>query len=164
MRFYPDVTLLVKGILLMNIERHKPVTHKRRKPWTMEELRFVELHYGSLLVCEIAEHLGRTSGSVKSMAHRLGCNGTHLHWTDDDKAVLTTHYATGAKMQTVMSMLPGRTWAGIMSMIDRMGIVRRQWQPQECRILEKYYASEGLVLLNACRAEQYRRWQIRLML
>lgn len=130
----------------MGTRMNEPVNVKphRRRPWTAKELQFVEEHYGSLSAGEIATRLGRTAGSIISMAWRLGCNGKQLHWTDDDKAVLTTHYAAGADKASVMAMLPGRTWTGIMSMVYTLGIVRRRWKPEENRILEKYYATEGV--------------------
>ena len=126
------------------MDKHNTVKQYHRKLWTTEELRFVEQRYGTLLVTEIAQRLQRTPGSVKSMARRLGCGGKQLHWTDANIAVLTTHYAAGADKATIMAMLPERTWTGILSKVFALGIIRRKWQPEEYRILEKYYASEGV--------------------
>lgn len=120
------------------------VKKNSRRPWTTEEIRFVEEHYGVLTARDIALHTGRTTSSIISMARRLKCNKKQLHWTDDDKAVLTTYYAAGADKVSVMAMLPGRTWAGIMSMVYVLGIVRRKWKPSENHILKMYYSSEGI--------------------
>lgn len=126
------------------MKANKTVSQARRKTWTTEELLFVEKHYGSLMVSEIAGHLGRTPGSVKSMARRLGCGGKQLHWTDADISVLKADYAAGADKAAVMAMLPGRTWSGIMSKVYVLGIIRRKWRPEECHILAEFYASEGV--------------------
>lgn len=40
-----------------------------QKPWTAEELKYLETHYGKVPTREIAAVLGRTLASVKSKAN-----------------------------------------------------------------------------------------------
>ncbi|QGX92479.1 hypothetical protein EFZ10_13085 [Tatumella sp. TA1] len=112
--------------------------------WTVKELNFVEANCGLLTAAEIGLRLGRSTSSVRSMIHRLGCgNQTHTAWTDVEKEILLVHYAGGADIREVMTMLPGRTQKSIESMACKLNIIRRQWLEEENAILQQYYATEG---------------------
>jgi hypothetical protein len=110
----------------------------------VEEIRFVEQNYGSLSAAEIGKQLVRTRASVKSMANRLACCADYNFWSDAELEVLLTHYAAGADVGTLMTMLPRRTRSGIITKVNSLGIYRRRWSEEENRILRKYYALEGI--------------------
>lgn len=128
----------------MNKERGQIVSRNSRTAWTIDEIRVVEQHYGTLSVAEIGKLLGRTRSSVRSMANRLKCCAEYDLWSDAEVDILRTHYAAGADMGTLLAMLPRRTKAGIRSKVDTLGIIRRRWREDENRILRKYYLLEGI--------------------
>lgn len=115
-----------------------------KKTWSVKELNFVETNYGLLTAAEIGQRLGRSASSVRSMIHRLGCGKqAHTAWSDMEKDILLTHYAGGADIREVMTMLPGRTQNSIEGMAQKLNIIRRQWLEEEIAILQQYYATEG---------------------
>jgi hypothetical protein len=118
--------------------------NRPKKAWSVKELNFVEANCGLLTAEEIARRLGRSVSSVRSMIHRLGCGKqAYTAWTDAEKEVLLIHYAGGADIGEVMTMLPGRTQKSIESMAQKLNIFRRQWLEEENAILQQYYATEG---------------------
>lgn len=48
------------------------------KPWTTDEARFLREHYDENTVYDVARKLGRSSGSVRGMARRMGLRKHHL--------------------------------------------------------------------------------------
>lgn len=117
----------------------------RRSRWTLQEMRYVEKHYGTRTAASIGASLGRPASSVACMAGKLGVRkGTSLIWTEAEKGVIYVHYAAGMNMQDIMAKLPGRTYGTILAMADKLGIKRpSRWSQKECGILKAYYPSEG---------------------
>lgn len=69
----------------------KPRFH--RSPWMINEIEFVEKHYGSQSAREIGEKLGRSANGVARIAHHsgLGQRATSF-WTEDLLIRLTKTY------------------------------------------------------------------------
>lgn len=111
--------------------------------WTLEEMRVVERLYGTLSPAEIGAQIGRSWAAVKTMAHKLGVCRPYRLWTEEERAVLLTHYAAGVDMKEVMTMLPGRSMESINAQVNQLGIFRRRWTREENDILRKYYLKEG---------------------
>ncbi|CNI02623.1 Uncharacterised protein [Yersinia kristensenii] len=116
-----------------------------RTAWTLGELTFVEAHYGKIPTTEIATHLGRTVTAIRLAAKELGlCKVQAGSWTEEEKAVLRTHYADGAGIAYVQTQLPGRAKHSITEKARDMGITSaRNWHPDEVRILTQFYPKMG---------------------
>jgi len=125
---------------------NKPVNRNSRIEWTVEEVRFMEQHYGTLPVAEIGKRLGRTRSSVRSMANRLKCCAEYDFWSEDELEILRTQYVAGVDMDTLLAMLPRRTKSGIMTKVNGLEIFRRRWREEENRTLQKYYPLEGIAV------------------
>ncbi|TNL06723.1 hypothetical protein CYD30_19640 [Kosakonia cowanii] len=129
--------------------KNKPRNH--RSAWTLKELRFVEEHYGKIPAREIAIELGRTLLSVKTTARSLGYRKIQsmLPWTEDEIAILRTHYAGGAGIHRVSELLPGRNPRAITAHARKLGIqsgryLARAWSEEELAILKQYYPALGV--------------------
>ncbi|PHI32796.1 hypothetical protein CRN84_21470 [Budvicia aquatica] len=112
----------------------------------MHELQFLETHYGIMMTADIAAQLGRTLVAIRLAARQLGCsqeqNGP---WTDEEKAIIHTHYADGRGIAYVSQLLPGRKRKTIFAMARELGVKSaRNWQPYECQILTEYYPDIGV--------------------
>lgn len=65
-----------------------------RSSWTVQELRFVETHYGVMKTVEIAKTLGRTAVSVRLAAQSLGCcKAASVPWTEAEEDIIRQEYA-----------------------------------------------------------------------
>ncbi|HAK2952859.1 TPA: hypothetical protein H2A08_003381 [Salmonella enterica] len=116
-----------------------------RSRWTTRDIRFIEQHYRTLSIADIATRLGRTPGAVALIAYKLGCRRKPCHpWTEQEKEIIRVHYAEGAGIANVMKLLPTRSENAIFSMAESMGIVSgKRWRKDELRTLEKYYPEYG---------------------
>ncbi|MEQ4973947.1 hypothetical protein ABN097_06560 [Enterobacter cloacae] len=129
--------------------KNKPRNH--RSAWTLKELRFVEEHYGKIPTRDIAVATGRTPVSVRAAARSLGCGKIQsmLPWTEDEVAILRTHYAGGAGIHRVSELLPGRNPRSICAHARKLGIqsgrhLARAWSEEELVILKQYYPALGV--------------------
>ncbi|MDN8559122.1 hypothetical protein [Citrobacter werkmanii] len=117
-------------------------------PWTLEHLRFLERHYRSLPLAELAESLGRSPGAVALMADKLGCRGERgLVWTEAEMDVIRCHYGSGVGAEFLQQLLPGRTVSAIFTQAEKMGVLSgRFWNEEEREILKAYYPTEGTMV------------------
>ncbi|UAN48616.1 hypothetical protein KGP17_15755 [Serratia sp. JSRIV001] len=111
----------------------------------MTELNYVETHYGKTPTREIAAKLGRGYSAVHMAAQSLGlCKKQAQEWSEEDIAVLHTHYAEGAGITYVQTLLPGRSKQSISVKARELGIRSGyHWEPSEERILRDFYAQMG---------------------
>lgn len=116
-----------------------------RARWTLEHLRFLEKHYLSMPLTEMAALLGRTPGAVALMADKLGCRRKrNAQWTEAEMATIRTHYARGDGAEYVAGLLPGRSVSAIFAMAEKMGVSSgRFWHEEELQILKTHYPVEG---------------------
>lgn len=122
-----------------------------RTAWTVADMKYVEQHYCFGALAEIAQHLGRTKGSVIAMAAKLGCLTKRApSWSDAEKAVLLRHYAARTPMHELRTMLPGRTPPAIMEAAKKLGLSRPEitWTNDEIQCLQQHYTSEGQRVLR----------------
>lgn len=126
----------------MNIQKK---FRNNRARWTTRDIRFIEQHYRTLSLADIATCLGRTPGAVALMAYKLGCRRKpYLPWTEQEKEIIRVHYAGGAGIANVMKLLPTRSESAIFSMAEAMRISSgKRWSKDELRTLEKYYPEYG---------------------
>lgn len=113
--------------------------------WTIADLTYLEQHYRSLRLTDIAEHLGRSPGAVALMADKLGCRGERgAEWTQREMDIIRHHYGSGVGAGFLQSLLPGRSVSAIFSMAEKMGVLSgRFWREEELEILKTHYPSEG---------------------
>lgn len=115
-----------------------------RLRWTLEELSWVEKHYHNMPTLEIAARLGRTVTAIRLAARTLGLSQTQTPWREEELAVLYTHYADGAGIAYVQTLLPGRAKKSITAKANGLGITSaRNWHPDEVAILRAFYATMG---------------------
>jgi hypothetical protein len=125
-----------------------PRNHRDR--WTIQELSFLESHYGEEKTAKIAETLGRSVVSVRLAARKLGCRKLKvmMAWTKVEIAVLHTHYAGGAGIHRVSQLLPGRSPKSIQAHARKLGITSgryksRKWSEEEFSVLCQFYPTLG---------------------
>lgn len=116
-----------------------------RSSWTVQELRFVETHYGVMKTVEIAKTLGRTAVSVRLAAQSLGCcKAASIPWTEAEENIIRQEYAQGTSMSKIMELLPGRTRNAIVFRAEKMEIIHPViWSEEELRVLKQYYPAMG---------------------
>lgn len=116
-----------------------------RSRWTTRDIRFIEQHYRTLALTDIATRLGRTPGAVALMAYKLGCRRKPCApWTEQEKEIIRVHYAGGAGIANVMKLLPTRSEKAIFAMAKAIGIASgKRWRKDELRTLEKFYPEYG---------------------
>ncbi|TKV05707.1 hypothetical protein FDX19_21915 [Citrobacter sp. wls619] len=122
---------------------NKTKTETRRVSWTVEELRFLEEHTGTMTQAEMAKHLGRTRLAVKATVRALGRGKA---WTEAELDIVQTRCISQAGITQALPLLPGRERPAVFLMAVNMGLISdgcRNWSEAEARMLEKYYPSEG---------------------
>ncbi|EEC0294393.1 hypothetical protein YV76_001772 [Salmonella enterica subsp. enterica] len=119
---------------------------KHRQDWTLQELQFVEAHYGVMKTAEIAETLGRSVVSVRLVARNQGRNKTSRAWTEAEEDIIRMEYAQGSRIKKIMERLPGRTRDAIVQRAEKMEITNASfqgWSKQEQQLLKQYYPAMG---------------------
>lgn len=128
----------------------KSALHRNhRMAWTLRELNFIEKHYGSMKAIEIAEYLGRSLASVRSVACQLnGAVKKREIWTEAEKEIIRTYYAKGS--EHAMVRLPGRTRRTVSWMAKKLGVVsERNWSRKEESLLKKLYPLRGTAMADS---------------
>lgn len=122
---------------------HTPRNHRSR--WTITELNYVEAHYGKISTRKIAAKLGRGVSAIRMAAQSLGvCKEQAQAWSEEEIAVLRTHYAEGVGITYVQAHLPGRAKKSIFAKACELGIdSAHYWHPDEEQILRECYAQMG---------------------
>lgn len=132
----------------MSEKLQKPRNSRSR--WTLDEIHFVEKHYGKMPPAEIAAKLCRTLGALGIMADKLGvrCQQSPL-WTEKEEAVLRTHYVAGMEIEQLLQLLPGRPICAVYSRAQRLGLIRgKYWREEECQIVREYYPEHGTAIVG----------------
>ncbi|WP_267432448.1 hypothetical protein [Erwinia psidii] len=107
--------------------------------WTVDEITFVEQHYGQLSAREIGERLDRSANGVARIVQLSGLSrGATPPWSEEELVLLRTHYTEG--IEYVMSLLPGRSRKAIFRQASLAGLTgRSRWSREEKAFLEKHY-------------------------
>lgn len=116
--------------------------HRNRwSEWTVTDLTFLEDNYRTMPLSDIARTLGRTPGSVRLMAHKLACKEKVLsRWTAKEDEIISQHYAAGAGVAFIVTLLEGRTPSAIFARADTLGVTSgRYWREDELQILKEQY-------------------------
>ncbi|MBJ9293281.1 hypothetical protein GHT40_03100 [Citrobacter werkmanii] len=124
---------------------------KYRTPWTSEEIEFVKKNYGYMMTSLIAEKLGRTVDAVRWVVRnqKQKLMAPYQPWTEEEKAIIRTHFKAGSGIAQIMSLLPGRTRGAIYLMKDKLNVHSpRQWNEQERQVLVQYYPVEGMAVAD----------------
>ncbi|TKV08984.1 hypothetical protein FDX19_13600 [Citrobacter sp. wls619] len=129
------------------MKRHK--NRRYRTIWTFKEFKFVEENYGIIPTTLIAETLGRTVDAarwvVRNQEKRL--RDPYQPWTEEEKAIIRTHFTAGCGIAQIMSLLPGRTRRAIYLIKDKLNVHSpRHWNEQERQVLVQYYPVEGMAV------------------
>ena len=119
-----------------------------RSCWTLRDLEYLEQHYKSQPVAEIAAHLGRSPGAVALMADKLDCRRKkNPPWTETEIDIIRQHYGSGVGAEFLQQLLPARSVSAIFTMAEKMGVASgRFWREEELEILKTYYPSEGTLV------------------
>lgn len=102
-QYYPSMGVKVKPML--SVERSDVAIQNRAKimglvcksRWQEEEKIFLRKNYGRLSNKEIAEKIGRTEKSVRSIANKLKLNNIYRHWDDEETEILKRYYPIEGK-------------------------------------------------------------------
>ena len=109
--------------------------------WTVDEITFVEQHYGQLSAREIGERIGRSANGVARIVQLSGLSrGVAPPWSEEEQALVRAHYTEG--IEYVMSLLPGRSRKAIFRQASLAGITgRSSWSREDKSFLEKHYGN-----------------------
>lgn len=124
--------------------------HFRR--WTDEDWQLLRAHQHASLDTLRALFPERNTSSLQHALVRLRKKQGDktpvrkvLPWTEEEKAILLTHYETSMPVKQILSMLPDRTQASVFAMTKQLGLTRsNDWTEAELVILRRYYPSEGM--------------------
>lgn len=117
----PEWAITRKRIWYTCLAAHE--TTERTGP--LAEMDYLEENYRAHSLAYIAEHLGRTVKAITGMAVQLRCTEKNIqHWSNTEKTVLLHHYDSPTSLQTIFSLLPGRSPTAIMAMARKMGLSR----------------------------------------
>ncbi|HFQ8226957.1 TPA: hypothetical protein ACHTCC_004888 [Citrobacter freundii] len=118
-------------------------SHPLRTRWTLPELCFLGQRDGKIPTRGIAEYPGTRSGFDPKMP---GCRKIEamLPWSEEEVAILRTHYAVGESARSVSQLLPGRNLSSIQAHAAKPGIqsgahLARLWNEEELAALRKSY-------------------------
>lgn len=125
----------------MSEKSHKP--RNSHSHWTLTDIRFVEVHYGNRPTKEIAAILGRSVIAIRVVVDDLKLGKKLAEpWTEEEIAVLRAHYAKGAGLAHLQTLLPHRSRAAIAARASQMGITgKKSWSARENRFLKKHYGT-----------------------
>lgn len=130
-RYYPDKEKCLKYIhnrTWTGIVRRASVlglTKEPNKSWSEEELAFLRENAATMSTEDMAKHLGRTVGSVRTKRQRLGVEGMQANlWTSEEDAIIREFYPT-MSWQELLEKLKGRTDAQIKQRASKLHIRRR---------------------------------------
>lgn len=119
--------------------------------WTPEELEFVKTYYGIVPTVKIAEILERSFDAVRWVVRNQEKRlmDSYQPWTEEEKAIIRTHFTAGSQIAQIMSLLPGRTRGAIYLMKDKLNVHSpRRWNEQERQVLVQYYPVEGMAVAD----------------
>ncbi|MEJ5074347.1 hypothetical protein WH357_18725 [Enterobacter ludwigii] len=68
----------------MKRDKHASEARNDGVHWTVSELNYLEAHYQTAPLVDIATHLGRTASAIMAMAGKLGLSRTDNDWSDDE--------------------------------------------------------------------------------
>ncbi len=137
--------------LTTTISKEKKTSRGYRTIWTLKEFKFVEENYGIIPTALIAEALGRTVDAVRWVVRnqKQKLMDPYQPWTEEEKAIIRTHFTAGSQIAQIMSLLPGRTRGAIYLMKDKLNVHSpRQWNEQERQVLVQYYPVEGMAVTD----------------
>ncbi|ECD9612265.1 hypothetical protein FNZ18_23345 [Salmonella enterica subsp. salamae] len=133
------------------MEEKENVARNHRMAWSAEDMKFVERYYGVIPTVKIAEILGRTFEAVRQVVREQGQRlmDPYRPWTEEEKNIISTHFAAGDSITRIMGLLPGRTRGAIYLMKDKLDArSARRWSEQERQILAQYYPEEGMAVAD----------------
>lgn len=137
--------------LTTTISKEKKTSRGYRTIWTLKEFKFVEENYGIIPTALIAEALGRTVDAVRWVVRKQKQKlmEPYQPWTEEEKAIIRTHFTAGSQITQIMSLLPGRTRGAIYLMKDKLNVHSpRRWNEQERQVLVQYYPVEGMAVTD----------------
>ncbi|MDO2431747.1 hypothetical protein Q2V57_09230 [Enterobacter bugandensis] len=133
------------------VEEKENLGRNHRAIWSLADIKFVESNYGVIPTTKIAETLGRTLEAVRQVVRERGQRlmDPYRPWTEEEKNIISTHFATGDSIIQIMKLLPGRTRGVIYLMKDKLDARSiRRWSEQERQIQEQYYPAEGIAVAD----------------
>lgn len=119
---------------------------RMRTPWTIEDIRYLETHYGVKKTREIAAYLNRSATAVRAMAYLVGITApVAMDWSETEIEIVRRDYPAGVALADICARLNGRAPKSVCWMARRLGLKRPgYWCAEEDEILRQYYPSEGV--------------------
>lgn len=119
---------------------------RMRTPWTIEDIRYLETHYGVKKTREIAAYLNRIATVVRAMAFLVGITTpVAAHWSETEIEIVRRDYPAGVALADICARLNGRALTSVCWMARRLGLKRPGcWCAEEDEVLRQYYPSEGV--------------------
>ena len=91
-----------------------------KKKWMTSEIDYLKDNYTAVGPITCANHLGRTTGSVKKRACRLGLSGKREAFSDDQIEYIRERYAQDGPKK--IGRYLGRKWSSIYSKAQSLGL------------------------------------------
>lgn len=82
---------------------------RARTPWTIEDVRYLETHYGVKKTREIAAYLNRSATAVRAMAYLVGITTpVAADWSETEIEIVCRDYPAGVALADICARLNGR--------------------------------------------------------
>ena len=89
------------------VTENKP--KRMRTPWTIEDIRYLETHYGVKKTREIAAYLNRSATAVRAMAYLVGITTpVAVDWSETEIEIVRRDYPAGVALADICARLNGR--------------------------------------------------------
>ncbi|MCS2151295.1 hypothetical protein MUU49_01690 [Scandinavium goeteborgense] len=136
----------------MKRDKHASENRNHGVRWAVSELNYLEAHYQTAPLVDMATHLGRTASAIMAMAGKLGLSRTENVWSDEELRCLHQYYPVEG--QRIMRRLPRKSDEAIRFKARDLGIVSpghtyaRQWVEQEWQLLHQNRHQSPLELMQ----------------
>ncbi|NIY49904.1 hypothetical protein [Cedecea colo] len=89
--------------------------------------------------------LKRAKGAVALPTVPAGSKPVTTAWHEDEKAILIRWYETSKTMDSILTMLPGRSRSSVFTLARKLGLSRplSDWTASEIQTLREFYPAEG---------------------
>ncbi|WP_247148227.1 hypothetical protein [Escherichia coli] len=98
---------------------------RARTPWTIEDIRYLETHYGVKKTREIAAYLNRSATAVRAMAYLVGITTpVAVDWSETEIEIVRRGYPAGVALADICAYLNGRAPEFVCWMARKLGLKR----------------------------------------
>ncbi|MDF0607079.1 hypothetical protein HZU77_015745 [Neisseriaceae bacterium TC5R-5] len=123
--------------------------------WTLDEIRLLEQHYGTMLAVDLKQqHLPtRTVLAIQTRAHMLGLTKKGVgDWTEEELALLRQLFGSAPLQALQKQYFPQRTYGAVKVVCLKLGLrtlpKRRPWTKCEDALLREHYSTMVVAALQ----------------